>query len=217
MTPRRSLAPCLAAALATAALAPAPARANPYEQFGFTPRSIGLASANVALGDDLAGSFYNPAGMLGHTKTEFGLGLDYTRMMLHIDRSSPGSKVTNGFTDDVPRGELALIFPLGGALFKDRVVIGIAGGHPVGSLIRVQTVDQGHPQFYMYQSKAQRFALNTVIGIRIINGLSIGGGVQITAQQVGSVNSSSTSPRDSSRRATSPSICGRCRRRPRAF
>ena len=42
------------------------------------------------------------------------------------------------------------------------------GGHPVGSLIRVQTVDQAHPQFYMYQSKSQRFALNLAIGVKII-------------------------------------------------
>ena len=188
MTPRRCLAPCLAAAAAAAAaLAPLPARANPYEQFGFTPRSIGLASANVALGDDLAGSFYNPAGMLGHTKTEFGLGLDYTRMMLHIDRSSPGSKVTNGFTDDVPRGELALIFPLGGALFKDRVVIGLNLGHPLGSLVRVQTIDQSRPQFYMYQSKPQRFATSASVGIKILDGLSVGVGAQVIAEQIGRV------------------------------
>ena len=171
----------------------------------------------TAVADHLAASFYNPAGLLGHTKAEFGLGFADTFSQLHIDRTSQGSGVRSAVVESAPRFELGLVFPLGGALLKDRVVIGIGGGHPVGSLVRVQTIDQSHPQFYMYQSQAQRFALNTVIGIRIINGLSIGGGVQITAQQVGSVNSSSTSPRDSSRRATSPSICGRCRRRPRAF
>ena len=182
---RRALALALAA---LAALCAQPAGANPYELFGFTPRSIGLASANVALGDDLAGSFYNPAGMLGHTKSEFGLGIDYTRMMLHIDRTSGGSPVRDGYTDDAPRVELAIIFPLGGAILKDRVVIGLNLGHPVGALIRVQTLDQSRPQFYMYQSKPQRFATSGSIGIKIINGLSIGIGAQVIAEQIGKVN-----------------------------
>ena len=163
------------------------ARANPYELFGFTPRSVGLASANVALGDDLAGSFYNPAGMIGHHKSEFGIGFDYTRMMLHIDRTSAASTIKNGYNDDAPRFELALIFPLGGALLKDRVVIGLNLGHPMGSLIRVQTLDQSRPQFYLYQSKPQRFATSASIGIKVMNGLSIGFGAQVIAEQVGSV------------------------------
>jgi long-subunit fatty acid transport protein len=58
----------------------------------------------------------------------------------------------------------------------------------MGSLIRVQTVDEAHPQFYMYQSKAQRFALNGAVGIKIFNGLSVGMGVEITAEQIGKVN-----------------------------
>jgi long-subunit fatty acid transport protein len=87
-----------------------------------------------------------------------------------------------------PRFELGLIFPLGGAILKDRVVLGIGGGHPMGGLIRVQTVDEAHPQFYMYQSKAQRFALNAALGIKIVNGLTVGMGVQVTAEQIGKVN-----------------------------
>jgi long-subunit fatty acid transport protein len=179
----RSLALCFAAALCLAAPA---ARANPYELFGFTPRSVGLAQANVALGDDLAGSFYNPAGMLGHTKSEFGLGVDYSRMMLHVDRG-PASTVPNGYNDDAPRVELALIFPLGGPLFKDRVVLGVNLGHPMGALVRVQTIDQSKPQFYMYQSKPQRFATSASIGIKLMNGLSVGVGAQVIAEQIGNV------------------------------
>jgi long-subunit fatty acid transport protein len=184
MNPTRRLKLSLFAALVL--LAARAASANPYELFGFTPRAVGLASANVALGDDLAGSFYNPAGMLGHTKTEFGLGFDYTHMDLHIDRASTTSQIQNGYEDDVPRFELALIFPLGG-LLRDRVVIGVNLGHPVGSLIRVQTIDQSRPQFYMYQSKPQRFATSAGIGIKIMDGLSIGVGTQIIAEQIGTV------------------------------
>ena len=84
------------------------------------------------------------------------------------------------------RGELALIFPMGG-LLKDYVVLGLTLGHPIGSLITVQTMDQSRPQFYMYQSKPERFAASTTLGIKIINGLSIGVGAQVIAEQVGSV------------------------------
>ena len=175
-------------ALAALGVASTAARANPFELFGYTPRALGMGEAMTAVADDLAGSFYNPAGMIGHTKAEFGIGFADTISQLHIDRSKTSDATSSQEVERSPRFELGIIFPLGGSLFKDRVVIGIGGGHPVGSLVRVQTVDQAHPQFYMYQSKAQRFALNTAVGIRIINGLSIGGGVQITAEQIGSVN-----------------------------
>src|SRR5262249_12983690 len=145
------------------------ALANPFELYGFTPRAMGMAGAATALGDDLGASFYNPAGLLGHTKTEFGIGFADTIPNLYVNRSNPA--IPNSEVEKAPRFELGIIFPLGGNLFKDRVVIGIGGGHPMGSLVRVQTVDQQHPQFYMYQSKAQRFALNGAIGVRILDGL----------------------------------------------
>ncbi len=165
------------------------ARANPFELFGYTPRAIGMGEAMTGVADDLAGSFYNPAGLIGHTKAEFGIGFADTVSQLHIDRAkTSASAPSSQLVPSSPRFELGIIFPLGGSLLKDRVVLGIGGGHPLGSLIRVQTVDQSHPQFYMYQSKAQRFALNGAIGIRIINGLSIGAGVQVTAEQIGNVD-----------------------------
>jgi outer membrane protein transport protein (OMPP1/FadL/TodX) len=149
----------------------------------------------TSVGDDLGASFYNPAALLGHSKTEFGIGFSDTISNLYVDRPCVPSNCTGGANtirtsqvERTPRFELGLIFPLGGALLKDRVVLGIGGGHPMGSLIRVQTVDQSRPQFYMYQSKAQRFALNTALGIKIVNGLSLGVGVQITAEQIGKVN-----------------------------
>lgn len=173
--------------LLLAALAGA-ARANPFELFGYTPRAVGMGGSMTALGDDLAGAFYNPAGMLGHTKSEFGMGFADTIQNLHVNRttSSTIGNADPGGSD--PRFELGLIFPLGGQILKDRVALGVAFGHPVGSLVKVQTVDQAHPQFYMYQSKPQRFALSMGIGIKIINGLSIGGGAQVLAQQIGKVN-----------------------------
>jgi long-subunit fatty acid transport protein len=169
--------------------------ANPFELYGFTPRALGMGGAMTATGDDLGASFYNPAGLLGHTKTEFGLGFAQTLSNLYVDRpclpgncTSGANNIRTSQADRTPRFELGLIFPLGGALLKDRVVLGVGGGHPLGSLIRVQTIDQSHPQFYMYQSKAQRFALNFALGIKIVDGVSVGGGVQITAEQIGKVN-----------------------------
>jgi long-chain fatty acid transport protein len=172
--------------LAILIAAPA-ALANPFELYGFTPRALGLGGAMTSIGDDLSASFYNPAALLGHRKAEFGIGFADTISGLNIDRANAASAISSSAVDPAPRFELGLIFPLGGNLLKDRVVIGIGGGHPVGSLITVQTVDQSHPQFYMYQSKPQRFALNFAIGVKIFDGLSIGGGAQVTAEQIGKV------------------------------
>ena len=177
----------LAAVLVLVVWAPA-LLANPFELYGFTPRAMGMGGAMTSLGDDLGASFYNPAGLLGHTKTEFGLGFADTISNLYVTRSNGTSTIKTSDVERTPRFELGVIFPLGGNLLKDRVVLGIGGGHPMGSLVRVQTVDESRPQFYMYQSKAQRFALNGAIGIRIVNGLSVGAGVQITAEQIGNVN-----------------------------
>jgi hypothetical protein len=173
-------------ALLLALCLPLSALANPFELFGFTPRGIGLSGAMVGLSDDLAGSFYNPAGIIGHSKSEFGLGFSTSIPKLSVTRSKVDSRNLTSDAESSPRFEGGIIFPLGG-LLKDRVVIGIAGGHPVGSLVRVQTVDQARPQFYMYQSKPQRFSLNASIGIKIMEGLSIGGGMEVIAQQIGSV------------------------------
>lgn len=175
----------LAALLVCAAPA---AFGNPFELYGFTPRALGMGGAMTAVGDDLGASFYNPGALLGHTKTEFGLGFADTFANLYVDRASGASTIPTSQVENTPRFELGLIFPLGGKLLKDRVVLAVGGGHPVGSLIRVQTVDQSRPQFYMYQSKAQRFALNAAVGIKVIDGVSVGAGVQITAEQLGRVN-----------------------------
>jgi long-subunit fatty acid transport protein len=172
----------LAALLSVAAAA----RANPFELYGFTPRATGMAGAMTAVGDDLGSSFYNPAALLGHTRTELGLGFADTISNLWIKGSPAGSAASQ--VERAPRFEGGVIFPLGGKLLKDRVVIGIGGGHPIGSLVRVQTVDEAHPQFYMYQSKAQRFALDAAVGVRIVEGLSLGVGVQIIAEQIGRVS-----------------------------
>jgi long-subunit fatty acid transport protein len=187
LSARATLLTARATLLALCALLAWPARANPFELFGFTPRGIGMGGAMVGLADDVAGSFYNPAGIVGHTKAEFGIGFADTIPALHINRAktSAGTPIS-GEVDSAPRFEIGIIFPLGG-LLKDRVVIGIGGGHPFGSLVRVQTVDQAHPQFYMYQSKAQRFALDAGIGIKIVDGLSIGAGASVIAQQIGKV------------------------------
>ncbi len=175
------------ALLAAALLVPVAARANPFELFGFTPRGVGLGGAMVGLADDLAGSFYNPAGIIGHTKTEFGIGFADTVPALHINRDKASTaNTTSADAPAAPRFEFGLIFPLGG-LFKDRLVLGLGFGHPLGSLVKVQTTDQAHPQFYMYQSKPQRFALDAAIGLKIIDGLSIGGGASVLAQQIGTV------------------------------
>jgi long-subunit fatty acid transport protein len=188
---RRPLTLCCAAAAAAALHAPG-AHANPYELFGFTPRAVGLAMSNVALSDDLAASFYNPAGMLGHTKTEIGIGIDYSAMSLYVDRAYVGQvagyNLQNGYNDDAPRAELALIFPLGGAILRDRVVLGLNLGLPFTGFVRVQTVDQARPQFYMYQSKPQRFASSASIGVRITDGFSVGVGLEMNARQVGNVS-----------------------------
>src|SRR5438128_12159085 len=76
--------------LLLALLLPLAARANPFELFGFTPRGIGLGGAMVGLSDDLAGSFYNPAGIIGHTKSEFGIGFANSIPSLHVNRGKAG-------------------------------------------------------------------------------------------------------------------------------
>ena len=164
------------------------ALANPFELYGFTPRAMAMASAMTAVSDDLAASFYNPAALVGHTRTELGIGFADTISALSVDRANASGRVKTSQVQGTPRFELALIFPLGGNLLKDRAVLGIGAGHPVGSLVRVQTVDEAHPQFYMYQSKAQRFALNAALGVRLLKGVSLGGGLEVTAEQIGKVN-----------------------------
>src|SRR5258708_12245398 len=149
-----------------------PAFANPFELYGFTPRAMGLGGAMTAIGDELGASFYNPGALLGHTKTEFGIGFaDTLTSGLYVDRSNGTSKINNSTAANAPRFELGLIFPLGGSLLKDRVVLAIGGGHPLGGLIRVQTVDPPHPHFSLSQSNAHRSPLPPALPLMILNSL----------------------------------------------
>ena len=80
--------PRLLAALLSVAAA---ARANPFELYGFTPRATGMGGAMTAVGEDLGASFYNPAALLGHTRTELGLGFADTISNLWIHRARDGT------------------------------------------------------------------------------------------------------------------------------
>ena len=86
------------------------ALANPFELYGFTPRAMGMGGAMTSLGDDLGASFYNPAGLLGHTKTEFGLGFADTISSLYVDRSCAtcANNVHTSQVERTPRFELGL-------------------------------------------------------------------------------------------------------------
>src|SRR5438093_4878160 len=108
----------LAAVLVLVVWAPA-LLANPFELYGFTPRAMGMGGAMTSIGDELGASFYNPAALLGHTKTEFGIGFADTISNLYANRNKAGYDFTHtSEVESTPRFELGLVFPLGGSLLK---------------------------------------------------------------------------------------------------
>jgi hypothetical protein len=170
--------------VAALALASTAAFANPLELFGFTPRAAAMAGAQTALGDDIGASFYNPAGLIGRTKTELGAGFAMALPSLYVDRARPNSALTTAMPDTAARGELGVAIPVGG-YFSGWVAIGGAVGLPTDKILRIENLDPGRPQFLLYQSKPQRFSASVDAAFRLWHGLSLGLGLQIAQSQNG--------------------------------
>jgi hypothetical protein len=186
-------------ALALLLAAPS-ARAGPFDIFGYGPAGIARGGAMTSQVEDYTATFYNPGALTLNPDISIGIGYATESPRLRIDFDHPGqSSCDDTLRPTIPAhcGDtfagywLGVLFPLGGKV-KNRVAIGVSAYLPTTDLIRTQSVDQGEPQFYLYQSLPDRITVLAALAVKIIQRedfqLSAGGGVQALADFDGGVN-----------------------------
>jgi len=156
---------------------------SPLDLFGFTPRGTAMAGALTAEGG-LNAAFYNPAAMSfppgPGSGTMLGIGLADSVPALHIDRALPQSTVASAMPEAAPRLELGAVVPIRGIFH-----FGAAMSFPTNRLLRLENLDSQRPQFLLYQSKPQRFAVAVNASALIGSRISLGAGMAISQSQSG--------------------------------
>jgi long-subunit fatty acid transport protein len=166
----------LAFAVAALVLAPAIARANAPDTFGFTPRIAGLAGAGTAEARGAAAAFHNPAGVALSDDIEALVAYSYAGMALQIDGRD--ANVTS------PRGtSLGLSLPAHLGPFT--AAFGVAVYLPDQFIARIQLVPATEPHFALLDNNLQHVVVQPVVALRFGRAFSIGAGASILADAAG--------------------------------
>lgn len=185
-----------------AALVPVDVSAGVFDVYGFDARAMGLGQAVTAAVDDYSATYYNVAALAVPKQITFGIGLHVAFPQLYVDRRLPfcgrGADVCSSRFGDlystVPTAKsetfaglnLGVISPLGG-WFQNRVAVGFGLHLPLHNLLRAEALDPAKPQFYMYGSLPDTFALVGGIAGEPVDWLSFGVGFQVLADMAGDV------------------------------
>ncbi|MBI2375893.1 MAG: hypothetical protein HYV07_18010 [Deltaproteobacteria bacterium] len=162
--------------------APAVADASFFELYGFNPRALGTASAQLALSDDFTAVFYNPAGLATDVSIAgVGLAVAAPSLDVHFERPDPKwswavppSATTFTFGSSIPVGSVAT-----------PAAIGVGFGLPAASLLAGRALDSEIPQWVMYEALPNRIVALLGFGIRPVRWLSLGASVQVLAALTG--------------------------------
>ncbi len=159
--------------------------AGAYDLFGVGARAQAMGGAMTAAADDWSAAYYNPALLTEKQTFSFGASFQLTDPAIKITTGNPSAKVTPPpLFDGIGLG---LLFPIGGKV-KDHVAVGLLMFVPGQAFVQTDFQDASVPHFYMYQSQPGVFQLFPTLGIRILDWLSIGGGVSLLASLAGSGN-----------------------------
>lgn len=175
----------VAAAVFATFLFGGPARASIFDDVGIGGRDAAMAGAVTADVHDYTGVFYNPAMLVWQKKVGFGLGGVGVKAFSQVTTDDP-SKPLDCTYCEAPFGSgfhLGLLFPLGGKV-ENYVALGALVYKPSFRLVHVQAEDPSRPMWYRYQTE-DRFIAFFGAGIKIVDGLSIGIGIQVLADLVG--------------------------------
>ncbi|MBS1151290.1 MAG: hypothetical protein H6Q89_2988 [Myxococcaceae bacterium] len=168
-------------------LAAATAHATVYDTYGFGPRAASMGGAMTAEAKDYSATFYNPALLVERKDVNFGLSFQWNKLDGEVSKKDNARTLDCTYCQapDSVGYTLGLLFPLGGKV-KNRVALGVALYVPSGKLVRVLAPDPNAPFWFHYQSHPERVTIHAGAGIRIFDWWTIGLGVQVLADIVGS-------------------------------
>ncbi len=185
---RRSFAHAPAAIAAFAAtLSSSSLAAGSAETWGHDTVSAGKAMTGVADDSGPAAAFVNPAALARLKGPALHASFQLSMPQVAID-------TVREFAADDPLRP-ALPAPVAGfaigvgvpvnLIVPDRLTIGITAFLPSSVLVRARAYDPARPSFYVYDSTTEHYEIFAGAAIRIIDGVSIGGGARLGAGQGG--------------------------------
>lgn len=144
------------------------ARANPLDTHGFGSRETAMGSAQVGDTTGFAAVFYNPASLARAPGLSLSLGYFRVDQHLSINGKDSGVDPVKGLVGGV-------VAP--GTLFGVPFAFGLATHLPDDRISRVRTMKQEIPRWEIYDNRGQILFIASVIAIRPVKWLSIGGGI----------------------------------------
>lgn len=164
-----------------ALMAASPARANPWDLFGYNARAIGMSGTHVAVSNDFTATYYNPAALTAGDEASFGFGFNTAAPKLSLAFDNPDRAIAEQVPPSSNGITFGTLFPLGGEGVKNRIALGLAINVPTTSLLAGQALDPAIPQWYMYQALPRRIVTALGVGASPWPWLSLGLSVQILA------------------------------------
>ncbi len=167
------------------ALVPMLARAD-FNLYGYGPRAAAMGGAMTAEANDYTAVFYNPALLVERKDVNFGFAFQYAGMTSNVQSKDLAKDLDCSQCTAPPTvgTSLGLLFPLGGVV-KNRIALGLGVYLPTAVLLRLHAPSQDQPYWYRYQTNPERLQLHLGAGIKIVDWLKVGLGIQVLANLIG--------------------------------
>lgn len=168
-------------------LVPLLARADVYGLYGDGPRAAAMGGAMTAEANDYTAVFYNPALLVERKDVNFGAAFQFHRMVADVQSKDLAKDLdcSNCNAPDQVGTSVGLLFPLGGKV-KNHLAFGLGVYLPTAVMLRLNAPPSTTPYWYRYHSNPEALKLNLGAGIKILDWLKLGLGVQVLADLIGS-------------------------------
>ncbi|MDR0965786.1 MAG: outer membrane protein transport protein [Myxococcales bacterium] len=178
---------CLLAVPALFAL-PRAALANTFDFYGFEPRGMGMAGAQVATADDHTAAYFNPSLLAFQKSASVGASFNWINPNMDVSTIDDDLRPLKPVSPDDSLGwTLGFVFPFGGKL-ENRLSLGVGLSLPTAAVLRAETIDPNRPNWYHHQSGNERLTIAASLGVRITDWLSLGVGLQVLGGIIGNID-----------------------------
>lgn len=157
------------------------------ETYGHDVASQGKAQAVVADDSGAAAAFVNPAALARLQGPALHLGFQLAVPVVSVELDQPldaDDPLTPANPAPVAGIHVGFGTPLS-LIVDDRVYVGFTAYIPSAALVRGRAYDPARPAYYIYDASTEHYELFAGLGVRIVDGLTIGVGARLGAGQGG--------------------------------
>ncbi|MFT3707978.1 MAG: outer membrane protein transport protein [Archangium sp.] len=161
-------------------------RADVYNLYGFGPRAAAMGGAMTAEANDYTAVFYNPALLVERTDVNFGFNFNFYRMVSNVQSKDLAKDLdcSSCTPPDTVGTSVGLLFPLAGKV-KNHLAFGLGIYIPTSVLLRLNAPPSTQPYWYRYHGNPERLQVHVGAGIKIVDWLKFGLGIQALADLIG--------------------------------